>query len=100
MGRSRRLGSAGEVSAPAEENRELRLFLGKNVLEPILESKVVTKRRVLFWTIFEETRISEYILDNEFIDLERCFYLERWYTIHFSPRFARTEKGCTHICIQ
>ena len=45
VARIRRLGSVGEVSAPAEENRDLRLFLGKNVLEPILESKVVPKRR-------------------------------------------------------
>ena len=32
VARIRRLGSVGEVSAPAEENRDLRLFLGKNVL--------------------------------------------------------------------
>ena len=45
VARIRRLGSVGEVSVWPGENRDLRLFLGKNVLEPILESNVVTKRR-------------------------------------------------------
>ena len=52
MGRSRRLGSVGEVSAPAEENRDLRLFLGKNVLEPILEPKIVPKKAIAFFDDF------------------------------------------------
>ena len=48
VARSRRLGSVGEVSARPEENRDLRLFLGKNVLEPILEPKIVPKKAIAF----------------------------------------------------
>ena len=48
VARSRRLGSVGEVSVWPGENRDLRLFLGKNVLEPILESKVVPKKAIAF----------------------------------------------------
>ena len=52
VARSRRLGSVGEVSARPEENRDLRLFLGKNVLEPILEPKIVPKKAIAFFDDF------------------------------------------------
>ena len=70
MGRSRRLGSVGEVSAPAEENRDLRLFLGKNVLGTDFGIKSRHNKGETVFGRFLKKHALMNILEHEFIDLE------------------------------